>query len=246
MRDIVSTSGTELDHIVYDSFGNIVTETNAANGDRFTGFAGLGRDTVTGLNLAVFREEDPTTGKWDSLDPLGFAAADANLYRYVGNDVVNDVDPIGDIDIEIRHNWLGFTPAGTPYYHAFIVVTDPETGTKWYLRGGPENDHFPWGRIVVETGVLRPGKLDGPDPGSGSPGRHDGKPVIVGRRHHDNRPPGPVRQQLEKIAKLYNSQKIPYRPTFRNSNTIAYAAYANLTGGERPQPPVLRLGGRRR
>jgi YD repeat-containing protein len=30
VRDIVSTLGSKLDHIVYDSFGNIVTETNAA------------------------------------------------------------------------------------------------------------------------------------------------------------------------------------------------------------------------
>jgi YD repeat-containing protein len=44
VRDIVSTTGTELDHIVYDSFGNIVTETDAANGDRFT-FAGMEYDT---------------------------------------------------------------------------------------------------------------------------------------------------------------------------------------------------------
>jgi hypothetical protein len=32
VRDIVDTSGNELDHIVYDSFGDIVTETNATNG----------------------------------------------------------------------------------------------------------------------------------------------------------------------------------------------------------------------
>jgi hypothetical protein len=35
VRDIVNSSGTVLDHIVYDSFGNIVTETHASNGDRF-------------------------------------------------------------------------------------------------------------------------------------------------------------------------------------------------------------------
>ena len=40
-------SGTELDHIVYDSFGNIVTETNAANGDRFK-FAGMQFDATVG------------------------------------------------------------------------------------------------------------------------------------------------------------------------------------------------------
>jgi hypothetical protein len=35
VRDIVSASGTELDHIVYDAFGNIVSESDPSNGDRF-------------------------------------------------------------------------------------------------------------------------------------------------------------------------------------------------------------------
>jgi YD repeat-containing protein len=43
VRDIVSAAGTELDHIVYDSFGNIVTETDTANGDRFK-YAGMQND----------------------------------------------------------------------------------------------------------------------------------------------------------------------------------------------------------
>ena len=47
VRDIVSSSGSELDHVVYDSFGNIVTETNASNGDRFK-FAGMQYDSTTG------------------------------------------------------------------------------------------------------------------------------------------------------------------------------------------------------
>ena len=47
VRDIVSSSGSVLDHIVYDSFGNILTETNASNGDRFK-FAGMQYDSTTG------------------------------------------------------------------------------------------------------------------------------------------------------------------------------------------------------
>ena len=34
-----------MDHIVYDSFGNILTETNASNGDRFK-FAGMADDDI--------------------------------------------------------------------------------------------------------------------------------------------------------------------------------------------------------
>ena len=47
VRDIVNSAGAELDHIVYDSFGNIVTETNATNGDRFK-FAGMEYSPATG------------------------------------------------------------------------------------------------------------------------------------------------------------------------------------------------------
>src|SRR5262245_40965180 len=38
---------------------------------------------------------DPTIGRWISEDPIGFQAADGNLYRYVGNDSTNEVDPSG-------------------------------------------------------------------------------------------------------------------------------------------------------
>ena len=47
VRDVVSSSGSGLDHIIYDSFGNIVSETNASNGDRFK-YAGMEYDSVTG------------------------------------------------------------------------------------------------------------------------------------------------------------------------------------------------------
>ena len=46
VRDVVSSSGSALDHVVYDSFGNIITETNASNGDRFK-FAGMALDPTT-------------------------------------------------------------------------------------------------------------------------------------------------------------------------------------------------------
>lgn len=38
---------------------------------------------------------DPTIGRWISEDPIGFTAADENLYRYVSNSPTNAVDPTG-------------------------------------------------------------------------------------------------------------------------------------------------------
>jgi RHS repeat-associated protein len=94
VRDIVSAAGTELDHIVYDSFGNIVTETDAANGDRFK-YAGMEFDSTTGQDYDRARDYDSTLGRFAALDPLGFAAGDTNLFRYAGDDVTGETDPTG-------------------------------------------------------------------------------------------------------------------------------------------------------
>lgn len=37
----------------------------------------------------------PSLGRWLELDPIGFDAGDANLYRFVGNNPTNAVDPSG-------------------------------------------------------------------------------------------------------------------------------------------------------
>ena len=94
VRDIVSTSGTVLDHIVYDSFGNIVSETNSANGDRFK-FAEMQYDSTTSQYYDRARNYDSAIGRFDEVDPMGFGALDANLYRYVGNSPSDTVDPNG-------------------------------------------------------------------------------------------------------------------------------------------------------
>ena len=95
VRDVVnSTSGGKLDHIVYDSFGNILTETNATNGDRFK-FAGMEYDSVTGQYYDRARDYDSAIGRFLSLDPKGFKAGSENLFGYVANSSTNAVDPSG-------------------------------------------------------------------------------------------------------------------------------------------------------
>ena len=59
------------------------------------GFAGMERDTVTGLNLAVNRVQNPGTGRWDSQDPMGLRGGNPELYGYAANDPSDLIDSSG-------------------------------------------------------------------------------------------------------------------------------------------------------
>jgi RHS repeat-associated protein len=76
----------------YDAYGN-KTSSSGTGGDRF-GYTGRESD-ASGLQYNRGRYYDPSTGRWTQQDPLGFAAGDANLYRYVGNQPTGYIDPSG-------------------------------------------------------------------------------------------------------------------------------------------------------
>ncbi len=81
-------------HISYDAFGNVLSETDAAVEHLF-GFADRPLDQETGLYFNRARYFDPAVGRFLSEDPLGFQAGDTNLYRYAGNSPTNLTDPSG-------------------------------------------------------------------------------------------------------------------------------------------------------
>jgi RHS repeat-associated protein len=93
VREIVNTSGTVQDQMVYDSFGNIVTETNATNGDRFK--FGMQYDATIGQYYDHARWYGAGTGRFSATDPLGFRAGGINLYQYARNRPTDAVDPSG-------------------------------------------------------------------------------------------------------------------------------------------------------
>ena len=97
VRDLVSISSggyTLLDHVEYDPFGNIIQETSSSNGDRYK-YAGMEYDSVTGQYYDRARYYNAVTGRFIGQDPSSFAAGDANLYRYVGNNAIIQTDPSG-------------------------------------------------------------------------------------------------------------------------------------------------------
>ncbi|MBY0459368.1 MAG: RHS repeat-associated core domain-containing protein, partial [Gemmataceae bacterium] len=91
VRLVANTAGTVTATSTFDAFGKV---TAGALSDRF-GYTGQEHDPLTGLIDFNARRLDPTTGRFTSDDPLGFAAGDPNLQRYVKNNATNATDPSG-------------------------------------------------------------------------------------------------------------------------------------------------------
>jgi RHS repeat-associated protein len=94
VRLIVDNTSAVLDASNYDAWGNVISESQPANGDRY-GYAGGQRDVTLGLDHFGIRWYYPPAGIWYSPDPLGLLA-DSNPYRYVLNQPTDLVDPTGE------------------------------------------------------------------------------------------------------------------------------------------------------
>jgi len=97
-RIITDSIGNIVKEITYDSYGNILNDSNESFELPF-GFAGGMHDKDTGLIRFGYRDYDPETGRWTARDPIGFEGGDSNLYGYVLGDPINLVDPDGLIGL---------------------------------------------------------------------------------------------------------------------------------------------------
>lgn len=105
VRDIVDGNGALINHVEYDSFGNVLAESDPSAGDRFKV---TGREYDPELDLYYYRARyyDPGTGRFASQDPLGFEAGDYNLYRYTFNSPGKYTDPTGEI-AALNYSFVG-------------------------------------------------------------------------------------------------------------------------------------------
>lgn len=95
VRDVIDSDGNVLNHVTYDSFGQITSETISDTDFRF-GYTGREFDEETGQYYYRARYYDASVGRFISEDTVGFSAGDTNLYRYVFNNSTNYTDPSGN------------------------------------------------------------------------------------------------------------------------------------------------------
>jgi len=180
MREVVDASGLIKDAIEYDAFGNIVAETAPAYRGRYA-WTGRELDEHTGLQHNRDRVYDAAIGRWMSQDPLGFAAGDANLYRYVGNrsNVATDpsgleefiprADRNGNTQLFVVREFLWFNRTSTERWVGILrpdgrVERDGRTATRGAVEtAGYEDDWDAWfeenGSEINPSPVVMPDRV---------------------------------------------------------------------------------------
>ncbi|GIW91978.1 MAG: hypothetical protein KatS3mg110_0019 [Pirellulaceae bacterium] len=73
LRALIDSSGDVLNHLRYEAFGRITSETNAAV-DFLFAYTGRERDEESGLFYCRDRYYDLAAGRFIGEDPLGFVA----------------------------------------------------------------------------------------------------------------------------------------------------------------------------
>ena len=104
VRNVVDNTGSVIDTIGYDGYGNVTNESNPPNGGQYK-YDGYRYDSETGFyrpDPTIGRLIDTSAGSWINRDPWGFGAGDANLYRYVGNSPILFLDPDGIEKIKVQ------------------------------------------------------------------------------------------------------------------------------------------------
>ena len=99
---LTNAAGAAIESYTYDAFGavqgyNPATGTVVPESAFKTRFLFTGREYLPSARLYDYRHRTycPTLGRFLQTDPIRFDAGDGNLYRYVGNNPVNGIDPLG-------------------------------------------------------------------------------------------------------------------------------------------------------
>jgi RHS repeat-associated protein len=160
---ITDNTGSILKKFTYDSFGNIVADSGSVIADDVT-YTGREHESELGIYYYRARYYDPLTGRFMVRDPLGFAAGDVNLYRYVGNAPVNFNDPFG---LERSYTFANISLSGGGFYivsleTSIYAIIDFDTGeVHIYWSGSFGLGPAPSGFAYVTQYEL--GSIQGPD-----------------------------------------------------------------------------------
>jgi RHS repeat-associated protein len=105
VRDVAKLTGTTagvVDHIIYNSFGGVVSESDPSQGVFFKS-TGCPTDSATNIEFHYERPKIAGSVDWLKVDPSGETSGTTNLYGYCQESPTNATDPSGlrEVDLQI-------------------------------------------------------------------------------------------------------------------------------------------------
>jgi len=94
VRALLDTSGSSTATRDYWPYGEVAAQSGGMTSLQFVGALGYFTDT-TGRIYVRARHYRPDLGRWVTVDPIGFAGGDLNVYLYVRGGPTGHVDPLG-------------------------------------------------------------------------------------------------------------------------------------------------------
>lgn len=88
-----ANTGEIVQQMDYDVWGNVILDTSPSF--QPFGFAGGIYDLHTSLVRFGARDYDPEAGRWTAKDPIRFQGGSQNLFAYLSNSPINDIDVSG-------------------------------------------------------------------------------------------------------------------------------------------------------
>lgn len=77
---------------------------------------------------------DPYSGRFIQKDPIGLKAGDTNLYRYVGNNPINRIDPTGNLAFGVGLEAIGFLFQGGSVNGTAVASVDLNPFSSTFLK----------------------------------------------------------------------------------------------------------------
>jgi RHS repeat-associated protein len=226
---VTGSAGTIVKMLDYDSFGNILSDSNPGFTVPF-GFAGGLRDRDTGLVRFGFRDYLPEIGKWTAKDPIDFAGGESNLYGYVANDPVNWVDPLG-LEVDVIYDSAS----------GHVDVTDRDSGEyasmEAYSGGNPYGKPIPSGSYDIldypDSDFLRlePNDLPYGDDTHNATGRNNFRLHQPGRsmgciaakeKESWNKVRDLIRNTRTSVIDVESKSKLPWKPKIEQLKKFGY------------------------
>jgi RHS repeat-associated protein len=101
---LINSSNYVVARYLYNPFGQVTAKWGPYADVNEMQFSSMPQHNPSGFSMYLYRAYDPHLQRWLNQDPIQEAGG-INLYQYVGNDPINNIDPLGLWTFEIYGGW---------------------------------------------------------------------------------------------------------------------------------------------